>query len=214
MPLVPMLRSKDLWLSSLSQLGTNFGWVFILIGLPRYLKEVHQVADLDRGVMTSIPIAVGVLGMLGGGWLTDVLTRRIGRRWGRGLPMALTRFGAMLAYLACPLLGFSPWAITAALCVVAFATDLGTPPIWAYMQDMGGKHVGSILGWGNMWGNIGAALSPLVLTPIIDKLGWNECFLACGIAFLVSGVTALGINAALPILPPEVSPGEADKTSA
>ena len=36
----------------------------------------------------------GIAGMFLGGCLTDSLTRRIGLRWGRALPMALTRFVA------------------------------------------------------------------------------------------------------------------------
>ena len=41
--------------------------------------------------------------------------------------------------------------------IVAFGTDFGGPSIWAFTQDVGGRHVGSVLGWGNMWGNLGAS---------------------------------------------------------
>ena len=199
MPLAAMLRSKSLWLSSISQFGTNFGWVFILTWFPSYLAEVHHVPVEKRGILASVPLCIGMIGMLGGGWVADRLVKRLGLRWGRCLPMSLTRFGAMAGFLAC--LGLdSPGAITAALAVVAFSTDLGTAAVWAYMQDAGGKHVGSVLGWGNMWGNFGAAVSPLALEATRHALGWNGAFLACAIAFLISGVAAAGIDATVPIV--------------
>jgi nitrate/nitrite transporter NarK len=152
--------------------------------------------------MTSLPVLVGMAGMLTGGWLTDRLTRRLGLRWGRGLPMALTRFVAMAAFLACVPL-HSAWAVTGVLCFVAMATDLGTAATWAFMQDVGGRHVGSVLGWGNMWGNLGAAVSPLALNWVIGPGRWDACFGACAAAFLVSGVAALGIDARVPVVPPD-----------
>jgi ACS family glucarate transporter-like MFS transporter len=200
LPLVPMLRSRGLWLSSLSQFATNFGWVFLITLLPRYLAEAHQVPIKERGWMASTPLLVGMAGMLAGGWITDRVTRQFGLRWGRSLPLALSRFLGAAAYMACVMLD-SPWPVTAALSVVAIATDLGTPATWAFMQDVGGRHVGSVLGWGNMWGSIGAALSPLVLNWAVGPGHWNACFLTCAGAFVLSGVASLGIDATVPIVP-------------
>lgn len=203
LPMGALLSSFGLWLSALSQFWTNFGWMFLLTWFPRYLAEVKGVPSEERGWMVGTPIFVGIVGMLCGGWLTDVLARHIGVRWGRALPMALTRFVATAGYTACLVLD-SPWAVTAALCVVAFFTDLGVPAVWAYMQDAGGKHVGTVLGWGNMWGNLGAALSPVILNEVIQRYGWPEMFLVCAAAFLFSGLAALGIDATIPIIPDEI----------
>ncbi len=197
-----MVTSRSLWLSSLSQFGTNFGWAFIVLLLPEYLEKAHHVPVIQRGWMAGLPILVGMVGMLNGGWLTDVLTRTLGLRWGRGLPMAATRFMAMTAYLSCLVLD-SPWLITMAFCVVTISTDLGTSSIWAFKQDIGGRYVGSVLGWGNMWGNFGAAVSPLVLTAFYGPLRWQLCFLACATAFAISGFAALGVDARIPIVPKE-----------
>jgi len=199
LPIQRILRSRSLWLSCLSQFGTNLGWVFLITWLPRYLLERHQVPVLTRGVMASTPLFVGWLGMLAGGYLTDWLTRRVGQRWGRGLPMSLTRFLAAAAYLGC-LLPLGPWSVTLCLALVAFATDLGVASVWAFKQDVGGRFVGSILGWGNMWGNLGAAVSPILLEWMLSRHGdWNAAFLTCAIAFLVSGIAGLGVDATIPI---------------
>jgi hypothetical protein len=75
-------------------------------------------------------------------------------------------------------------------------TDLGVPAVWAYGQDVGGRHVGSVLGWGNMWGNLGAAVTPPLLIWIIGDSGrWDLAFLTCCGAFILSGLAALGVDA-------------------
>jgi len=154
-----ILRSRSLWLSSVSQFTTNAAWLFFVTSLPRYLMEVYQVPILERGLMVSIPALAGIVGMFLGGKLTDVLTRAVGLRWGRALPMGLTRFLAALAYLACLWID-TPWMATIAFALGFFSVDLGVSAVWAFMQDVGGKYVGAILGWGNMWGNVGAAVAP------------------------------------------------------
>src|SRR5690606_38231083 len=101
----------------------------------------------------------------------------------------------------------SPWAFVGALSLVALSTDMGTAAAWAFKQDIGGKHVGSILGWGNMWGNLGAAVAPLVYnaylgeTPGTDE--WNAMFVVCLLAFAAAGVCGLGIDATVPVVKDE-----------
>lgn len=203
LPLGAILENKSLWFSALSQFGTNFGWIFLLAFVPRYLQEVHRVPVVERGWMSSLPILMGMIGMFSGGWLTDRLTLALGLRWGRRLPMVLTRFTAMAAYLACLVLD-SPWAVTAMFCVVAVSTDLGTPAIWAFKQDIGGKYVGSVLGWGNMWGNFGAFVAPIALSAMMGtETDWRIGFVACAAAFAFSGLTALGVDSLSPLKVPD-----------
>ena len=202
---VPMrwiLRSPSLWLSCASQFFTNIGWVILVTWAARYFLSAHGVGVETRAVMVAIPTAVGWLGMICGGFLTDSLVRLIGLRWGRALPMSLSRFSAMAAYLFCLYQWNSPWVFVAAFSVVAFSTDLGTSAVWAFKQDVGGRHVGSILGWGNMWGNFGAFLATRYLISLVgEDENWNLVFITCAVAFMLSGFAALFINATRPIVP-------------
>lgn len=199
LPLREILLSGSLWLSCVSQWCTNVGWIFLVAWLPTYLERVYQTPVETRAWLAAIPLTIGWAGMLMGGWLTDRLVGFVGLRWGRALPMSLTRFVAMFAYLTC-LFDLPIWAVVAAFSVVALATDMGTSAMWAYCQDVGGPHVGSILGWGNMWGNLGAFITPPLLIWIVgDAYAWDRAFLACAAAFFLAGVTAIGINATVPI---------------
>lgn len=205
-----VLSSLSMWLMCVSQFTTNIGWVFLITWLPRYLKDEKHVSDELGGAMATVVLSVGMAGMLLGGRITDWATHRLGIRWGRSLPLVLSRFVAAAAFCILPDLN-SAWAATAAFATVAFATDLGVAGTWAYMQDVGGKYVGAILGWGNMWGNLGAAVSPPLLVWVSREMGadmqettnWNVAFGVCAASFVISGLTSLGINARQRIAPDE-----------
>jgi nitrate/nitrite transporter NarK len=192
---------------------TNVGWAFLATWLPTYYKNVMGLSDEAAAHCSFLALLGGMAGLLLGGWVTDQATKRWGLRWGRSGPLVICRLVGVAAYLSC--LKFdSPAAVTVAFFIVAFSTDMGIGGTWAYAQDVGGRHVGSILGWANMWGNLGAALVAVVLPWVVDMehaTDWDEAFLLCAAAFLLASLAALGINAMLPIvrreeLPREVQP--------
>ncbi len=206
-----VLSSRALWCVCAGQFFTNVGWVFLVTWLPRYLLEVYHLPAHQRGWMASVPLAAGWAGMLLGGPLTDFLVRHLGLRWGRSLAVAGARLLAALAYLVL-LLEPNIWTATAAFAAVAVCTDAGTASVWAFNQDVGGRYVASVLGWGNMWGNLGAAVLPPLFVWILHHgfpflgspasggtLHWNAGFVTCSLAFLLAGLAALGIDASRPI---------------
>ena len=198
-PLKALVTSRSMWLCCMTQWFTNIGWLFLVTWAPRYYLDVHQLPTETRSLYVAIPPFIGWAGMLSGGVVTDWMVRRFGLRVGRVLPISFSRFLAMAAYIGCL---FEPSALVAVvlLSVVAFSTDLGTAPVWAFTQDVGGKQVGSVLGWGNMWGNLGAAVTPPLLIWVIgEQENWDYAFIACAAAFFLSGVCAMGIDATKPI---------------
>ncbi|QDT34868.1 MFS transporter [Thalassoglobus polymorphus] len=198
LPLLPLIRSHTMWLMSFLQFGINLGWVFLVTWLPTYLQEVKHVDPKTGGLMSTIVLASGIVGTLCGGMVTDISVRHFGRRWGRSLPMVTCYTVAMIAYLSCLRLE-SAWSFVIAASIVAFATDLSVPSIWAYMQDVGGKNTAAVFGWGNMWGNFGAATSPLLVPIVVDATvpdaDWTPAFYLFSLGYLMAGLCALGINA-------------------
>lgn len=194
LPFRELATNGSMWCNGAMQFLTNVGWVFLLTYLPRYLLEVHHIPVANRAWMATVPTLFAIVGMFCGGFVTDRLAVAWGRRWGRSLPIALTRWGAAAAYLVC-LTEPSPWVSVGVLSVAAFFCDLGIPAVWAFQQDVGGKHAGSVLGWGNMWGNFGAAVGPYIIARIAgDGQNWSGVFLACAGAFILSGAVALGVD--------------------
>lgn len=206
-PIWPMIKSTSMWCCCFSQVFTNIGWAFLMLVAPRYYITEHQLSIETVGILSAISPIAGGFGMFAGGPVTDRLVRLVGLRWGRALPMSLSRFIAMGAYIAC-LFGPSPYVAAALFATVAFSTGLGTPATWAFNQDVGGKHVGSVLGWGNMWGNLGAAVnSPLMLWAVGANERWDQAFMVCAGAFFLSGILSLGVNATIPIAPEDDDEG-------
>ena len=206
-PLGDIVRSPSLWFSSVSQIGINIGWLFIGTWFPTYLLEQHQVPILERGTMVMVPFLVGFPGMLLGGIVTDKLVSLVGVRWARRLPWIIAKSIAVGAFAVCPLLD-SPWAVTAMMATVAFCVDFGNPASWAFTQDVGGKHVGSVLGFGNMWGNLGAAVSPILLAWIFVTYSYSHMFYTCAGLFTISTICSFFIDAETPVIREDKHTGE------
>jgi len=203
-PIYEMLTSPMMWCMCVAQFGTNVGWLFVLRDMPTYLKNVKGGSDLDTGLMGSMVWACGFFGMLCGGPLTDYTTRKWGLRWGRIAVTIVTRLIAAGLYFVA-LETDSAWGTAIVFATITFFCDLGIPAIWAFAQDVGGRSVGAVLAWGNMFGNLGAAVAPLIYAATNKWLGTETTFegtLYAAIAgFVVSGLACFGINAAKPIVP-------------
>ncbi|MFT5465934.1 MAG: sugar phosphate permease [Verrucomicrobiales bacterium] len=193
-----IVRNPTMWLMCIVQFGINIGWVFLVSWFPTYLKEVRHVDDSVGGILISIALFAGIVGLLIGGFLTDYLVKRFGVRKGRMIPMLGAYVVAMLAYVSCLFVDSTAF-IVVAVATVAFMTDLSIPAIWACIMDVAGKNTAPAFGWGNMWGNLGAFAFP-VLLPLVNKHldhngDWHEAFIFCAAGYLVASVAALGINA-------------------
>lgn len=199
-PYKELLKSKNQWLFSTNQFFSNVGWVFLISLMPRFLEERYQVPVDLRGMMTTMPLFAAALFMPVGGWFTDWLTRRRGRRIGRAVPMGAFKIPCAVALASCPWLP-GPWAVTAALAFMAVCQDFGIAATWAFAQDTAGKQVGAVLGWANMWGNFGAGLAIIMTGRIAELIGWDAAFYAIALAFALSGLTGLLANASQNLFP-------------
>lgn len=201
-PLGAFVLNRPLWLCSLVQFISNFAWGFILTLFPSYLTDVHNVPAETRAWYQAIPLYAGIVGMLLGGWVSDAAIARFGPRWGRSLPIAMSRLAIGAAYVGC-LIWPDPFVVMLMMMMVAFATDLGMAPMWAWTQDVGGRHTGSVMGWANMWGNFGAAVFPLVMKQLNH---WPSMFALCAAIQILAAAAAWGMDARRPI-------GQSDRTA-
>ena len=195
--------SRSLWLNSLGQLCVNIGWVFLVTWLPTYLKETHKVSDSQGAFMVTLVLSMGMLGQLLGGRATDWSVSRLGLRLGRVLPISLAHAVACVAYIACLFID-SAWGVVACCAVVSLMTDFANPSIWAFMQDVGGRKTGAIVGWANMWGNFGASVGSMIVPSLLlygasSGSGQSLVFVTCALSFFIAGCAALGMDATKPL---------------
>jgi ACS family glucarate transporter-like MFS transporter len=199
-----LIFSRDMWAMCAYQALTNVGWVFLVTLMPTFLKEVKGLSEVAVGWMATVALMAGFVGNLAGGWFTDAMVRRYGLRLGRMIPMVTTRIPAALAYLVCLRLN-SAWGCVAMFAMVAAMTDLGMPAAWGYAQDVGGRNIAAVFAWPNMFGNIGAGITPKALVLINSRFDPNHNYHASliflAIAFLLSSVVAMGIRADVKLEP-------------
>ncbi len=198
-PVLALISSRNMWLFGLVQFGNNIGWAFLITKLVDVLKERFHADKDDAAFIASIPAWALVGGMFSGGFIGDYCVRRFGLRRGRSWPIASMLFIASSAYLACTQFE-NPWSVAVTLAVMAIASDIAIPSVWAFAQDVGGRYTGATIGFGNMIGNFGAATSPIALGFIQREFGWNWMFVSCSICFAIAAIAALNLNATQPVM--------------
>jgi ACS family glucarate transporter-like MFS transporter len=189
--------NRTMWYFGTVQFCINVSWAFLVTLLPSYLQDANVEIGMRGTIQTGI-LLTGCVGMLLGGLLTDTVNERLGPRWGRSAPTALL---IMVCGLLSVLVGLSPglWVVVAALAITSLCLDLSLPSLWAYSQDVAGRNAGTVFGFGNMLGNFGAALSPLLLGAVSRAEGWEGAFAVCASCYLVASFFGLLLDASKPL---------------
>lgn len=188
-----LVASPSIWALAVCNFCINVGWILLGTLLPTYLIKVHGWTEVQSGTATSIAAFAGMVGCLTGGMATDRLVRRWGLVWGRRVPCMISYGGAAAVYAVCFFLD-SPWAIVALLIVASLLGDFGLGALWCTYQDLGGSFAGTVLGVGNMCGNIGAAIGISLVPRLAEQYGWSASFALSTVAYAIGGIAWLAID--------------------
>jgi MFS family permease len=144
-----------------------FYWIYY------YFGEVRHIEPTRTAVYTAALFLTWTVMTPLGGWVSDRLVERCGRKAGRRLvPIVGLALSAVLlgwgASVSRP--GASAALLSLALGLAA-ATD---GPFWAAAIDMGGAHVGAAGGVLNMGGNLGGFFAPIITPFIASYFGWSS----------------------------------------
>ncbi|MEE9229648.1 MAG: MFS transporter [Acidobacteriota bacterium] len=189
-----ILYNRNMIALSVMYLSTVYGWYIYLTWFPTYMLRARGVDLQAAGNFSQWPLYGLALGVVSGGWLSDRI-RSVGslskaRRIPGlvGLPLAaLTLLGAI----------FTPQT---SLSVLLFSTSAGlsalaVAPAWAVCLDIGRRRAGVVSGTMNMFGNLGGALSPVVVGLCLDRFGsWNAPLLSVGAFYLLGAVCWMVID--------------------
>jgi MFS family permease len=80
-------------------------------------------------------------------------------------------------------------------CAAVFGLEVTVGVAWAIPLDIGGEYAGSIASIMNTFGNLGSAVSPILLAYLVGIYGWNIPFLICSLLCAAGAVLSIGINA-------------------
>jgi ACS family glucarate transporter-like MFS transporter len=194
-----LARNKNLWALVMMYFLYMFGAYFFLSWLPKYLKQGRGFSENEMGFFSSMPFVLGAVGCFLGGYLSDMLVKRMGLKWGRRL-IGLT--GLVLAggcMIAAALSVNNHLAVIFLSLGLAFK-DLTLPVSWTVATEIGGKHAGAISGSMHMFGQIGSTIMTLGFGYIVTEThNWNLPIIIIGVLVISSGLLWLLIDAGKPI---------------
>lgn len=182
-PWKKLFGSANLWALCMMYFCAAYGWYFNITFLPKFMDEQYG-AKMDGFVgalLKGMPLWMGAMACLVGGWLSDLFISRTGnRKWGRRLFGVVGHSMCALCYLACL---FTPTAFTFILAVslAAFWNDLTMGAAWATCQDIGRRYSAIVAGCMNTIGNLGGTAVMLVMGAILG-------------AFFARGAASVGVT--------------------
>lgn len=189
-----LLRSRDVWGITLSYFCYGyvayifFTWFFI------YLTTVRGLNIRTSSFYTMLPFVAMAVCSAVGGVISDEVSRRLGRRWGRCGVAAIALAGAAL-FVAFGSLAESAASASFILAGGAGALYLSQSSYWSASADLGGSSAGSLSGLMNMGAQIGSAITASLTPVIAAHFGWTASFM------IAAGLCVLGALAWLIVDP-------------
>ena len=171
-----------------------YGWYFYITWLPTYLLKARGFDLRQTGFFAALPLVAIAGGVFAGGWLSDRLAARWGARSGRRAPGLV---GFPLAALAVAIGISAADPLTSALLLAAAAgmAALGVAPAWVVSTEIGGVHAGVVSGAMNTFGNLGGALSPVIVGVCLERWGsWKAPLFSVAVLYLVAALCWLHVD--------------------
>jgi ACS family glucarate transporter-like MFS transporter len=183
-----ILTERNILLVTLSYFTYGYAAYIFISWFYIYLNTVRGLNVKQSAAYTVLPFLAMASGSLAGGWISDALMKRYGKRVGRCYPAAIS-IALCAVFIA---LGSQLANATAASLVLAAGVGslyLSQSVFWTVSADIGKGSAGSVSGFMNMINQFGGALTAS-LTPWIAKhFGWTSSFLVAA-ALCVVGAAA------------------------
>jgi MFS transporter, ACS family, glucarate transporter len=197
-PALRELLSPNLFLICGMYFCMSYGLYFNLTWLPTYLRDVRGFTVAEASWIAGLVLMTGGTANWLGGRLTDRLVLRYGLKIGRSVG-ALTMPLAGLALVAAALVESRAAGATLLALALGLA-DLSMTSCWAMCHDVGHERAGTVTGAMNTVGNLGGAISPLVVGYSVQW--WSSwtipVFIAAGV-YVLGGVATLLVDPRTPL---------------
>jgi len=166
-----VLRNRQVLLLTASYFCINYVFYFFLNWGFYYLVEIRGFRSLEGGSLSSTWWLTGAAGAAVGGIWCDVLSRRIGLRWGCRWPAIVGSMGCGMAMAAAAMSG-NPYFAVALLCVGLALEQLTEGVYWAAVMSVSGRHAAAGCGVMNTGGNVVGGINALLVPLMARAFGW------------------------------------------
>jgi MFS transporter, ACS family, glucarate transporter len=190
-----ILFSPSVWTLSLMYFCYGYSIDIYLDWFPKYLNDHRGFNLTQMGFYASLPLLAGAAGDLLGGSISDRCAKRLGnlKLARRGVALA----GFLLAAIFIVPATYTTNSVASVLysCGAVLGLELTVGVSWAIPLDIGGDYAGSIASVMNTFGNLGSAVSPILLAYLVKLFSWNMPFLVCSWLCVAGALFSLGVNA-------------------
>ena len=164
-----------------------FTWFFI------YLSSVRGLNLRSSSYYGMLPfLAMAVCSPLGG-WVSDRVVARFGKRAGR-CGVAVAGLGLAAIFVALGTQVADARFASVVLAGGAGALYISQSSFWAVTADLGGSSAGSVSGLMNMGNQIGGTITALLTPYLANHFGWTASFIVAACLCAVGSLSWLGVN--------------------
>lgn len=166
--LLSVLRRPSVICITLSYAAQGYFQYLFFYWIEYFFETIqHEDRTVARGYATLITLVMG-MGMVCGGWLTDLAGRLFSFRMRRAVVPMLAMFGSGVVF-ELGLLAADPQVTLAAFAIAAGLIGACEGAFWTTGVELGGRFGGTTGALMNTGGNLGGTLSPYV-TPLLGGI--------------------------------------------
>ena len=188
------LRKSNLW----ALMFVGFSYVFALYF---FISWLHTFLVKGRGfsetqlLLTTAPAILGAVGNICGGFISDGLVKRFGKRWGRS-SLGVVSLGCSALFTVATILTTNKALTLLFLGLVYAGITLQQTVCLAVVMDVSGKYVGGILGTTNMCANAGGFIFSVSFGYFVRWFGsYDLALIPVALMLMASSLTWLKIDA-------------------
>ena len=167
-----LLTNRSLALLTLGYATVGYFEYIFFFWIYYYFGEIRKMGPSQSAIYTTALFLTWMVMTPIGGWTSDRLVTRHGKRVGRRIvPTICLTLSALLLCIGVNLTGTLSVAVLLSLALGFASASDGS--FWATAIDLGGKEVGAASGIMNTGCNVGGLIAP-TLTPLIASVvGWS-----------------------------------------
>lgn len=188
-----ILSSSQMWILSTAYFCYGYSLAVYLDWFPKYLNAERGFSIEKMGIYASLPLFAGTIGDIAGGWVSDILTDRIGLTWARR-SVAISGFLIAAVAILAACFAEDPKESVWFSCLAMFALELTVGVSWAIPLDIGGDVAGSVSAVMNTLGNMGGAVATTISGYLVKDYGWKATFIVMSALSVVAAVLYLRID--------------------
>jgi MFS family permease len=157
----------------ISHAANSWGTYFIITWLPTYLVEIRGMSRGQMEVFAGLPMVIAATASLCGGYVTDVVTKRMGLSWGRA-GVAGTAYSISMTAMFFAARAEDP-QFAASLIALSYGVSMFTlGAAFSLCIDVGKQNSAVMTATMNTAGQVGGTLSPIVLAYLVQWFGdWS-----------------------------------------